>query len=123
MDKAAGVGDARNKIDHFPWYLPHNTASISQRGLLPKQNLCKKPTELGHIERFVLMKEVNIQIPRNSELRSQESMTVPKSNIIGFQLKKDRTQKKLNIDTFCRLPLLVLNVILGSKNTLMLTYC
>ena len=28
LDKAAGIADARNKIDHIHWYVPHYTPSI-----------------------------------------------------------------------------------------------
>ena len=28
LDKAAGIFDARYKIDHIHWYIPHHTPSI-----------------------------------------------------------------------------------------------
>ena len=37
MDKAAGIADARIKIDDIHWYVPHYTPSIQQQGILSKQ--------------------------------------------------------------------------------------
>ena len=31
IDKAAGIADARNKIDHIHWNVPHYTPSIQQQ--------------------------------------------------------------------------------------------
>ena len=31
-DKTAGIADARNKIDHIHWYVPHYIPSIQQQG-------------------------------------------------------------------------------------------
>ena len=39
IDKAAGIADIRNKIDHTHWYLPHYTASIQQQSILSDQIL------------------------------------------------------------------------------------
>ena len=46
LGKAAGIVDARTKIDHIHWYVPHYTASFQQQGILSKQILSKTPTEL-----------------------------------------------------------------------------
>ena len=37
LDKAAGIADARIKIDHIHWYVAHYTSSFSQQGILSKQ--------------------------------------------------------------------------------------
>ena len=37
LDKAAGLADARIKIDHFHWYVLHYTPSIPLQGILSKQ--------------------------------------------------------------------------------------
>ena len=37
IDKAVGTADARNKIDHFHWYVPYYTPSIQQHSILSKQ--------------------------------------------------------------------------------------
>ena len=60
-DKANGVADARVRIDHIHWYVPHYTPSIQQQSTLCKQILSKTPTELRYVERSVFMKEVSNQ--------------------------------------------------------------
>ena len=61
IDKAAGIADARIKIDHIPWYMPHYTPSTQEQSILSKQILSKMPTELRYFERSVFVKEVNNQ--------------------------------------------------------------
>ena len=85
LDKAAGITDARNKIDHIHWYVPHCTLSIQQQDISSKQKLSKKPTELRYVQRSVFMKEVKDQNLWNFELGSQEFMNVPIWIMIGFQ--------------------------------------
>ena len=46
LNKIAAVADARIKIDQIHWYVPHNTPSMQQQGLLSKQLSSKTPTEL-----------------------------------------------------------------------------
>ena len=53
IDKAVGIADARIKIDHIHWYIPHYTPSIQQQSTLSKQVLSKTPTELRYVERSV----------------------------------------------------------------------
>ena len=53
IDKAQGVDDARIKIDHIHWCVPHYTPSILQQGALFQQILSKTPTELRYVERSV----------------------------------------------------------------------
>ena len=77
LDKAVGIGGARIKNDHIHCFVAHYTASIQQQGVLSKQILGRTPSELRSIERFVFMKEVNIQNLWNFELGSQENMIVP----------------------------------------------
>ena len=84
IDKVAGIAEARIKIDHIPWYVPHYTPSMSQQAIMSKQILNKTPTELRYVERSVFMKEVNNQNLWNFELDSQENMNVPIWIIIGF---------------------------------------
>ena len=50
LDKAAGLADARNKVDHIHWYVPHDTLSIQQQGILSRQTLGKTPTGLRYVE-------------------------------------------------------------------------
>ena len=37
IDKAEGIADARIKIDHIHWFVPHYTPSMSQQGLMFNQ--------------------------------------------------------------------------------------
>ena len=122
IGKVAGIADARIKIDHFHWYVPHYTPSMSQQAVMSKQNLNKTPTELGYVERSVFMKEVNNQNVWNFELGSQENMNVPIRIIIGFQLQDRQDNQNLNNDNFLGCLLLVLNVLLERKNILILVY-
>ena len=85
IDKAGGIADARIKIDHIHWYVPHYTPSIQQQSILSDQLLGKTSTELRYVDRFVCMKEVKIQNVWNFELGSPESMNVTIWIIIGFQ--------------------------------------
>ena len=68
IDKVAGIADARVKIDHIHWYVPHYTPSMSQQAIMSKQILNKTPTELRYVERSVFMKELNNQNLWNFEL-------------------------------------------------------
>ena len=113
LKKAVALADARIKIDHIHWYIAHYTPSIQQQTILSKQILNKTPTELRYVERFVFMKEINIQNPWNFELVSQESMNNPIWIIIGFQQRDRQDSQNLSIDSFCRL---VLNVLLERKS-------
>ena len=100
IDKANGIADARIKIDHIHWYVPHYTPSIQQQSNLSKQNLSKTPTEMRYVERSVFMKEVNIQNVWNFELGSHENMNVPIWIIIGFQQRHRQDSQTLKNDAF-----------------------
>ena len=118
IDKAAGIADARIKIDHIHWYIPHYTPSTQQQNTLSKQILSKTPTELRYVERSVFMKEVNNQNLWNFELGSHENMNMPIWIIIGFQQRDGRDRQEsqnLKIDTFCRLPVVSAQCIIGTE--------
>ena len=61
------------------------------------------------------MKEVNNQNLCNFELGSQESMNVPVWIVIGFQLKDRQDSPNLNNDTFCRLPVVSAQCVIGTE--------
>ena len=113
IDKAGGFADARIKIDHIHWYVPHYTPSIQQQSTLSKQILSKTPTEMRYVERSVFMQEVNNQNVCNFEIGSHENMNVPISIIIGFQQRDRQDSQNLNNDTFCRLPVVSAQCIIG----------
>ena len=115
IDKAGCIADARIRIDHIHWYLPHYTPSIQQQSTLSKQILSKTPTELRYVERSVFMKEVNNQNLWNFELGSHENMNVPVWIVIGFQQRDRQDSQNLNNDTFCRLPVVSAQCIIGTE--------
>ena len=115
MDKANGIADARIKIDHIHWYVPHYTPSIQQQNTISKQILSKTPTELRYVERSVFMTEVNNQNVWNFELGSHENMNVPIWIIIGFQQRDRQDSQNLNNDTFCRLPVVSAQCVIGTE--------
>ena len=115
IDKANAIADARLTIDHIHWYVPHYTHSIQQQSTLSKQILSKTPTELRHVERSLFTKEVNNQNVWNFELGSHENMNVPIWIIIGFQQRDRQDSQNLNNDTFCRLPVVSAQCIIGTE--------
>ena len=115
IDKASDVADARIKIDHIHWYVPHYTPSIQQQSTLTKQILSKTPTELRYVERSVFKKEVNNQNVWNFELGSHENMNAPIWINIGFQQRDRQESQNLNNDTFCRLPVVSAQCIIGTE--------
>ena len=115
IDKANAIADARIRIDHIHWYVPHYIPSIQQQSTLSKQILSKTPTELRYVERSVFMKQVNNQNVWNFELGSQENMNVPIWIIKGFQQQDRQDSLNLNNDTFCRLPVVSAQCIIGAE--------
>ena len=115
IDKAGIIAEARIRIDHIHWYVPHYTPSIQQQSTLSKQILSKTPTELRYVERSVFMKEVNNQNVWNFELGSQENMNVPIWIVIGFQQRDRQDSQNLNNDTFYRLPVVSAQCIIGTE--------
>ena len=115
IDKAVGTADARIKIDHIHWYVPHYTTNVQQENVLVQQILDEIPTEFGNVERSVFLKEVNDQNLWNFELNSQESMNVPILIIIGVQQRNGQDSQNLNIDSFFRLPVVISECIIGTE--------
>ena len=115
IEKVAGIADARIKINHVHWYVPQNTPSMSQQGIMSKQILNKLSTEFRYVERSVFMKEVNNQKLWNFELGSQENMNVPIWINLGFQQQDRQDSRNLNNDTFCRLPVVSAQCVIGTE--------
>ena len=115
IDEVAGIAEARIKIDHIHWYVPHYIPSMQQQAIMSKQILNKTPTELRYVERSVFMKEVNNQNVWNFELGSQENMNVPVWIFAGFQQQNRQDSQNLNNDTFCRLPVVSVQCIIGTE--------
>ena len=114
IDNVAGIADARNKIDHIHWYIPHYIPSISQQGIMSKQFLNETPTELRYVERSVFMKEVIDQNLWNFGMGSQENMNFLIWIIIGFQQQDRQDSQNLDNDTFCRLPVVSAQYVIGT---------
>ena len=55
LDKAVGIADARLKIDHRHWCVPHYTPFIPEQVILFKQFWRKTPTERRYIDWFVFL--------------------------------------------------------------------
>ena len=115
IDKVAGIADARIKIDHIHWYVPHYIPSMSQQTIMSKKSLNKTPTELRYVERSVFMKKVNNQNLWNFELGSQENINVPIWIVIGFQQQDRQDSQSLNKDNFCRLPVVCAQYSIGTE--------
>ena len=115
IDIANGIADARIKIDRIHWYVSHYIPSIQQQSTSAKQSLSKTSTELRYVERSVFMKEVNNQNVWTFELGSHENMNVPIWIVIGFQQRDRQDSQSLNNDTFCRLPVVSAQCIIGTE--------
>ena len=115
MNNAETIADARGNIEHIHWYVFQYTPSIPQQAILSKQTLSSILTELRYTERSVLKKKVNGQNLWHFELGNQESMNVPTLKIVGFQQRDWQESKKLNTDTFCRLPVTSAQCIIGTE--------
>ena len=74
--------------------------------------------ELRCLERSVFVNEVNNQNSWNFVLGSQENMNVPIWIIIEFQQKDRQDSQNLNNDSFCRLPVIVAEWIIGTEKYL-----
>ena len=48
IDRAAGIADARTKIDHIHWYVLHFIQSLSQQKIIMNRILKKTPTEFKY---------------------------------------------------------------------------
>ena len=103
-DKVVVIANARIKIDHIHWYVPHYTPSIQQQNILSNQILSKTPTELRYIERSVFMKEEKNQNHWSFELGSQENVNIAVWVFIGFQQRDRQNSHDLNNDIFYSLP-------------------
>ena len=115
IDKAVGIANTRIQNDHIHWCVFDYIPPIQHQGILSNQNLSKAPTELRYVERSVFMKEVNYQNLRNFELGSQENMNFPIWITLGFQQRDGQDKQIFNNDTFCRLPLVSAQCIIGTE--------
>ena len=87
-----------------------------QQDFLSKQIFGKTPTELRYVERSVFTTEGNNQNLWNFNIGSQEPMHTPIRTIITFQQQDREDSQNLKIDTFCRLPVVGTQCIIGTEN-------
>ena len=88
---------------------------MSQQGIMSKQILNKTHTELRYVERSVFIKEKKNQKLWNFELGSQENMNVPLWIFVGFQQQDRQDSQNLNNDTFCGLPVVIAQCVIGTE--------
>ena len=93
----------------------HITHLPCNKSILCDHILNNKPTELRYVDWSVFMKQVDNQNVWNFELGSQENMNVPIWIIIGFQQQDRQDSQNLNNDTFCRLPVVSAQCIIGTE--------
>ena len=117
IDKAVGFVDAENKNDHIHWYVLHYTPFIRQQSILSNQILSETHTEHRYADPSIFMKEVNDQNLWNFELGRQESMNVHTWSIIEFQQRDRQDSQNLTNDTFCRLPVVSAQCIIGTEKS------
>ena len=112
-DNAINVG--KIKINSIEWYVPHYTPSIQQQAILSKQILHKTPTQINYPERSVFMKEVNTQNFWTFELGTQEGVNIATWIFVAFQQNDRQHDQNLNNDTFVRLPVISVQVVIGTE--------
>ena len=61
LSEGNAINSGKMKVNAIEWYVPHYTASITQKNKLRNQIIKKTATKLQHPERSLLMKEVNTQ--------------------------------------------------------------
>ena len=115
LNKSNGINNAKFQINSIDWYVPTYTPSLSQQKILVNQIVKKKATELHYPERSVFMKEVNTQNLWTFELGTQEGINVPIWIYVGFQQNDRQHHQNLNNDTFCRLPIVTAQGIIGKE--------
>ena len=115
LNKGNAINNARIKINAIEWYVPHYTPAMQQQAILSKQIINKTPTQLQYPERSVFMKEVNTQNFWTFELGTQESINIPTWIFAAFQQNDRQHDQNLNNDTFIRLPVISVQVVIGTE--------
>ena len=80
-----------------------------------KQIVDMTPKELQYPERSVFMREVITQKLWTFELWTQEGINVPIRIHVGFQQNDRQHDQNLKNDTFCRLPIVSAQCIIGNE--------
>ena len=115
LNKANATNIAKIKINAIEWYVPHYTPSMQQQSVLSKQIINKTPTQIQYPERSVFMKEVNTQNFWTFELGTQESINILTWIFVVFEQNDRQHDQNLNNDTFIRLPVISVQVVIGTE--------
>ena len=114
LNKSNAISNAKIEINSVDWYVKNYTQSIEEQRILMTQIVNKTPTDLEYVERSVFMKEVNSQNLLVFELGTQEDVNVPIWIYVAFQQNDRKHDQILNNDTFCRLPIVSAQGIIGN---------
>ena len=115
LNKGNAINNAKIKINAIEWYVTHYTPSMQQQAILSKQIINKTPTQIQYPERSVFMKEVNTQNFWSFELGTQEGINIPTWIFVAFQQNDRQHDQNLNNDTFVRLPVRSVQVVIGTE--------
>ena len=115
LKKGNTINKGEIKTDAMEWYVIHYIPPMQQQSILSKQILNKPPTEIKYPERSVFMKEVNTQNFWTFELGTQEGINIPIWFFVLFQQNDRQHDQKLNNDTFVRLPVISVQVVIGTE--------
>ena len=115
MNKGNAINNAKSKIISIEWHLPHYNPSIEQQTTLSNQIVKKLPTELRHIERSILMKEVKTQNLWNFEVGTENGSNIPIWIIVGFQQSDREHDQNRKNNTFHKPRLMSAQCIIGTE--------
>ena len=115
LNKGNAINNAKIKINAIEWYVPHYNPSMQQQAILSKQIINKTPTQIQYPERSVFMKEVNTESFWTFELGTQEGTNIPTWISVAFQQNDRQHDQNLNNDTFVRLPVISVQVVIGTE--------
>ena len=115
LNKGNAINDAKIKISSIEWLFQHYTRSVKQQTIIMNQIVNKEPTELHYVERSVFMQKVKNQKVWQFQIGVQEGISIPIFIIFGFQQQGRENSQNPNNDTFCRLPIVSAQCIIGTK--------
>ena len=113
--KDNAITNGKIKINAMEWFVPHYTPSMQQQSILSKQIINKTPTQIQYPEGSVFMKQVNTRNFWTFELGTQEGINIPTWIFVVFQENDRQQDQNLNNDTFVRLPVISVQVVIGTE--------
>ena len=97
-DNATNIG--KFEITSIEWYVPHCTPLILHQAILSRKISSKVPTDLQHIKRSVLKREIFTRSAWTFELGTHEGINNPIWINVGTQQRDRRDSQSLSKDTF-----------------------